>query len=167
MANENSPPVKRQSGNALQIQLTRTMKQLRDSAGLERAMFAMLTPDGTTLRARFIIGAEKDAAIKSFQISLEKQHLFTLLMSKPQSFWLNASNRNKYLLSIPQYLHNTLNIQGFFVSSLFVGEKPLGLLYADASSATQLNNGSFTCFKQLMLKLGAELSSAGKLQAVG
>lgn len=165
--NRDPPPVVRLSGTPLQVELTRTMKQLRDNAGLERTMFAMLTPDRKMLRARFIIGAEKDAAIKTFQVSLEKQHLFTLLMSKPQSFWLNAVNRKKYLPAIPQHLHMTLNNNGFFVSSLFVEDKPVGILYADANSTTKLNNGSFTFFKQLVLQLGTALSGDQKARAVG
>ena len=160
-------PAQRQTGGSLQIQLTRTMKQLRDDSGLERAMFAMLTPDRKSLRARFVLGAEKDAAIKTFQVSLDKRHLFSVLLSKPQSFWMNADNRSKYLPSIPAYLHNTLNTQGFFVTSLFIEDRALGILYADCSSAAELDNGSFTCFKQLAWQLSMELSDARKPQAVG
>ena len=167
VGNGDALPVVRLSGSPLQIQLTRTMQQLRDNAGLERAMFAMLTPDRKMLRAKFIIGAEQEAAIKTFQVSLEKRHLFKLLMAKSQSFWLNTDNRKKYLPAIPQYLHNTLNIEGFFISSLFIDDKPIGILYADANDTIKLNNRSFTFFKQLVLQLSTALAGERKAQAVG
>lgn len=141
------------------------MKQLRDRTGLERAMFAMITPDRKSLRARFILGAKKDAPIKTFQVSLNKRHLFSVLMSRHQSFWLNDSNRQKYLPAIPKELHGTLNIQGFFVSSLFIDNKPLGILYADCSITGKLNTASFTDFKQLAQQLSIALAGQRKFQA--
>jgi len=159
-------PARKPAGDKLQTRLTRVMKQLRDNAGLERAMFAMMAPDSKSLRARFIIGAEKGAGIKTFQVSLDKRHLFSVLMAKPQSFWLNNDNRKKYLSAIPPYLHKALNTEGFFVSSLFVGNKPVGILYADSSTG-KLNSGSFTYFKQLALQLSTELSGTVKAEAAG
>ncbi|MCB1752123.1 MAG: HDOD domain-containing protein [Gammaproteobacteria bacterium] len=160
-------PVQRRTGDPLQTALTDIMKKMREGAGLERAMFALLTPDRKTLRARFIIGAEKDAAIKTFQVNLDKRHLFSVLMLKPQSLWLNVDNRSKYLPMIPPHLHNSLNHHGFFVSSLFIDDKPVGILYADSSDAAKLDSDSFTQFRQLAQQLGANLSNARKNQAVG
>lgn len=150
-------------GGALQMHLFQVMKQLRDNAGLERGMFALLAPDRQLLSARFVIGAEKDAAIKTFRVSLDRRHLFAVLMSKPQSFWLNAGNRAKYLPAIPQYLHSALNLQGFFISSLFLEEKPIGILYADSGIDAHLSDASFGYFKQMTQQLLSGLSGKATL----
>ena len=165
--NNDPPTAQQKSGDSLQMQLTRSMKQLRDNTGLERAMFAMMTPDRKTLRARFILGAEKDAAIKTFQVTLDKRHLFSVLLSKPQNFWLNLDNRSKYLPAIPIHTHNALNTQGFFISSLFVADKAVGILYADSSNTANLNGENFTIFKQLSQQLSTELSNFQKVRAAG
>jgi len=144
---------------ALQAHLAAVMKQLRDNAGLERCMFALLSPDRKTLSVRFIVGAQKDAAIKTFRVSLDRRHLFAVMMSKPQSFWLNPGNRAKFLPAIPQHLHRSLNLQGFFVSSLFIEEKPVGMLYADSDNQANLSEASYSFFKQKTQQLTNLLSN--------
>ncbi len=160
-------PSQEHVAGSLQVQLTRVMKQLRDNAGLESAMFALITPDRKSIRAKFVICADKAASIKTFQVSLEKRNLFSILVSKPQSFWLNRGNRKKYLPAIPQYLRNSINTQGFFVNSVFVNDKAVGILYADSGNITKLNNGSFTYFKQLAEQLSKDLSNTGEKRATG
>lgn len=142
---------------ALQQSISLTMRGLRDSASMDRAMFAMLTPDRKTLRARFVIGADKRAAIRHFQLNVEQRHLFSLLLTKPQEFWLNSGNQEKYLPLIPRSLHTTLDTRGFFVTSVFVRNRPLGILYGDCSDASTLDQHAFARFKQITRQLCDQL----------
>ncbi len=136
---------------------SRLMKELRDDLGLERAMFAMLTPDRKTLRARFVAGADPKSSLHRFQLNTGQRTLFSLLMAKPQGLWLNKNTRDRYLPLIPPSLMDSVNSEGFFSSSLFFKDKPLGILYADHSDAGALNPEGFVRFKQLALRLGEEL----------
>ncbi len=145
---------------ALQQSFGLALRKLHDSAGMDRAMFAMLTPDKKSLRARFVIGAGKEAPIRRFQLNVEQRHLFSLLLTKPQEFWLNSSNRKKYLPLIPSSLHDTLDTRGFFVTSVFVRNRPLGILYGDCSDASTLDQHAFARFKQITRQLCDQLGGA-------
>ncbi|OOZ36120.1 hypothetical protein BOW51_08750 [Solemya velesiana gill symbiont] len=76
--------------------LTRIMRQLRDEAGLQRAMFAPLSSEGDTLKVRFMIGGKKDSPLRKFRLDLGQRSLFSILMEKPKGFWLNQENQGKY-----------------------------------------------------------------------
>ncbi|MCB1849361.1 MAG: HDOD domain-containing protein [Gammaproteobacteria bacterium] len=156
-----APPVQKNNpaaGSSLQYMLSGIMRQIVAECGVERAMFAMITPDRRSLRARFILGATKEAKIRTFQVGLEKRHLFSALLLKQQSFWLNQGNREKYLTSIPEELHILLNIDNFFVGSLFAAGTSLGIIYGDCGSAGNLDQASFNQFKQLLQHLNQQLA---------
>ena len=143
----------------LQQSISRTFRELRESAGMDRTMFAMLTPDRKRLRARFILGAAREAPIRRFQLDVEQRHLFSLLLTKPQEFWLNEDNRDKFLPLIPEALHRTLDLRGFFVTSLFVRNRPLGILYGDCNREQGLDKDGFARFRQLSRRLCNELGA--------
>jgi len=148
----------RAGANRLQEAFNRIMRELKESVGIDRTMFAMLTPDRKALRPRLVLGADQTSALRRFQLNLDKPHLFSLLMAKPQGFWLHTGNREKFLPMIPVSLHNSLNLDGFFITSLFIQKQPFGLLYGDCSDATMLDKQRFGLFKKLAHQLSDELS---------
>ena len=160
-----TPPVKssgdqakpRTAANRLQQAFSRIMREVKEGVGMDRTMFAILTPDKQALRPRFVLGADQASPLRGFQLSLDRPHLFSLLMAKPQSFWLHAENRGKFLPMIPAPIDNTINDEGFFVTSLFVRKQPLGLLYGDCADASQLTRQRFDLFKELSRQLSDEL----------
>ncbi len=145
-----------QTDNPLQQLLQRIMDELRDDLGMERAMFAMLTPDRKLLKARFVVGADADSPLRRFQVNLEQRNLFRLLLAKPQNLWLNAANRDKLLPLTPPPLQEILDMDGFFCASLFVNGRAFGVLYADGG---QLDRNGFDHFKRLAQRLGNRLKA--------
>ncbi|MES9966928.1 MAG: hypothetical protein ABW074_06620, partial [Sedimenticola sp.] len=139
--------------------LTQTMRRIRDEAGIKRAMFAPLSSKGDALKVRFVIGAEKDAPLRKFRLDLAEKSLFSILMAKPKGFWFNRENSAKYGALVPESLRETLNMEGFFAASVFLGKEPLGLLYADCSDADTLTEDDFSRFKKLAVKLSKELTA--------
>ncbi|MCB1760556.1 MAG: HDOD domain-containing protein [Gammaproteobacteria bacterium] len=131
----------------LQREITKLFQQLRNSAGLTRVMFVMTTPDGRSLRPRFVTGADKEAPLRRLRIDLGQRSLFTALLAKSQCFWLHAGNRDKYQPTIPRPLQQTLDMRGFFAGSIHFGGRPVGLIYADSS--TPLDKARFDRFKEI------------------
>ncbi len=132
---------------------------MREKLGVKRAMFARLTPEGNELKVKFVIGAEKSAPLRQFNAKLDEKHLFSLLMKKPQCFWLKPDNREKYLPLIPESLHPALEMEGFFAISVFVRHCPLGLIYADFTTPEVLTAEGYELFRQLGQALGTTLGS--------
>ncbi len=151
-----SRPVAAQAGGALHQQLQRIMEELTGDSGLERAMFAMLTPDRKLLKARFVTGADSDSPLRRFQVNLQQRNLFRLLLAKPQNLWLSAANRDKLLPLIPPPLREALEMEGFFCASLFVNGRAFGVLYADGGG---LDRDGFERFKRLAQRLGNRLKA--------
>ncbi len=155
-----TPTTTSRSGNQLQESLSRMVHEMQTTAGVERIMFAMLTPDRKGLRARYVTGAGEDAPLRRFQLELQPRNLFTLLMAKPQGVWLNADNREKYGPLIPQTLREILHPQSFFASSIYLDNKALGMVYADHSDPACLTSEGFLQFKRLVQRFSNELSPA-------
>jgi HD-like signal output (HDOD) protein len=142
----------------LQERLSRIFRELRRTAGVERAMFAMLTPDRKALKVKFIVGAEPASPLKRFQHPVGERHLLTLLLKKNQSIWLHQSNREKLLPLMDEALQTTFDTRGFFMGSLFIKNRPIGILYADRADDIPLDIQGFNHFKSLTQRLCNELS---------
>ncbi|WP_260291373.1 HDOD domain-containing protein [Sedimenticola hydrogenitrophicus] len=153
------PPAPPTAGaSPLQASLSRIFRELRRTAGVERAMFAMLTPDRQALKVKFIVGVEPDSPLEKFQHPVGERHLLTLLLKKNQSIWLQESNREKLLPLMGEALRTTLDTRGFFMSSLFIKNRPIGILYADRVDDILLDIQGFNHFKSLTQRLCNELS---------
>jgi HD-like signal output (HDOD) protein len=146
--------------NPLQEGMSRTFRELRETVGMERVMFAMLTPDRKHLRVKFVVGTDKNSPLRKFQLALSDRHLFSVLMKKPQGFWLRTENREKYLPLIPEPDRDVLNSEGFFVTSVFVRNRPMGLIYADTSKPSELDSHRFEQFKQLAQRFSLTLGQS-------
>ncbi len=142
-----------QSGANLSLKqvLALAMEGMHEGLGLNRVVFAMITPDKSQLRARSILGSDNDPLFNRFVIDIENQNLFVRLLEKPQSLWLDEGNRDKFSTLIPEDFHKLIRIDSFFVMSLFVRNKPVGIFYADRhTSACRLDGESYKRFKQLV-----------------
>lgn len=136
----------------LQKVLSLTMDGMHDGIGLNRVVFALLTQERHQLRARAIAGADNDPVFNRFLIELNGAHLFTRLMEKPQALWINDTNRVKFWPIVPKPFQRIIGGNSFFVLSVFVKERPVGLFYADRHSMDcALDPHAYHRFKQLGL----------------
>jgi HD-like signal output (HDOD) protein len=126
---QQAPPQK--PVNPLQELLNSALHRMHEELGLSRAMFAMLSPDKSALRARFVVEAEKQLSLKGFVLNMTKPSLFKALLNKPQAISLNRNNADKYLPLIPPSAMEQINSSGFVSMSIFIKGKPVGLFYAD------------------------------------
>jgi HD-like signal output (HDOD) protein len=128
-----------------------TMLAIHDGLGLNRVVFALLTSAKNELRARSIIGSGNDPIFNQFAIGLEKGNLFSIVMEKPQALWLDDHNRTKFWKLVPLGFQHRIKINSFFVMSVFIKGKPIGMFYADRhTTACKLDKKSYQLFKQLV-----------------
>lgn len=127
---------------------------MHEGIGLSRVVFALMTPDGSMVKAKYVLGAEKSSPLRNFQFDAKAPHLFARLLSKVQSVWVNTANQASFALLIPEHLSEMIGgREGFFAMSLFVRDKPVGLFYADRRHAgCELDELSYQNFKRLCLR---------------
>jgi HD-like signal output (HDOD) protein len=140
-----------------------TVETMRTGLALNRALFARLMPDGDVLHAISFTGTDYEPAFNHFRLSLEGEHLLSLVMKKPTGFWMNEASRPKAWQHMPVEMAQLIGVDSFFVLSVFVDGAPYGLFYADRREpACALDARSFEDFK----RLGALTASAlGKARA--
>jgi HD-like signal output (HDOD) protein len=135
--------------------LSKYMRKMRNDIGLKRVMFATISYNKDHVKVCELVGANGDPELNNFMVNIQEENLFKLLMSKQQGFWLRPSNRDKFLPMIPQGVLGPVDQNGFFCMSLFIREKPIGLIYADGKYV--LNDDSYADFKQLCAELSMTL----------
>ena len=111
--------------------MKRAVHGMQKGIGLARVVFATCTPDLKGLKARVVCSSEESAEFSQFYLELDPPHLFTRLMEKPMSLWINKENRDKYGELLPSSLMSMLDTDSFFARSLFLKERPLGMFYCD------------------------------------
>jgi len=155
-------------GSYTLVQMSTVILQgLHTGLGLSRIILAMVTPDGARVRARFTHGISTEDPLRQFGFDLAGKDLFCQLMSKMQGVWLNQGNREKLWPMIHPNLQTMVSESGFYTMSLYNGNKPIGLLYADrgkgeAGHECSLDPLSYTDFKMLCLQASRGL---GKIKA--
>jgi HD-like signal output (HDOD) protein len=125
---------------------------MRNGIGFHRVVFAVPSSNGLYLEACKIIGSEYDAAFNMFKIKLDKLNLFSRLLEKPSSIWINDENRGKYWRSIPSEFKVLIKINSFCAMSVCLDGKPVGLFYVDqCSPECKIDKQAFTLFRHLGL----------------
>ncbi len=131
--------------------LNACLKGLFEDIELSKVSLMLLSKDKQTLQNRMVIGIDQQSPFRRYKIALQQSGLLKLLMQKPQAIWINPNNIKKYQQLIPQSLQASIMTHDFLAMSLFIGNQPIGLVYADRSNTPQtLDPATFTRFKQLI-----------------
>jgi len=111
--------------------MKQAVQGMHKGIGLYRVVFAACTPDQKGLRARVVCSTEKSAEFNHFYMELDPPHLFTRLMEKPMTIWINDENRDRFGKLLPSSVLNALDADSFFASSVFLNNRPVGMFYCD------------------------------------
>ena len=141
--------------------MRRAADGIHQGIGLSRVVFAACTPDGKSLRARVVRSSEESAEFEQLRLDLQPAHLFTRLMEKPASIWVNTGNRDKFGELLPPELLRLLDTDSFFARSLFLQDRPLGMFYCDCHRNTAcLDEQRYKDFQHLCDHVTAALQKA-------
>ncbi len=136
---------------------------MHNGIGLDRVVFALMAPDRTTVRAKYVWGAAADSPLRGFQFSMAPPHLFSRLLDKVQSVWLHEANRAALSPLITPEMQRTTEGGDFFAMSLFVHGKAVGLFYADRKDNPEpLTDHDYQDFKRLCLRAAEGLAHLAK-----
>ena len=123
---------------------------MHDGIGLNRVVFAMINKDRTHLVARYMVGTDNDPLFNRFKLGLKSPHLFTRMLEKPQSIWINDHNRKSFWPLVPNAVKNLIKTNSFLARSIHINGKAIGLFYADrCSPSCTLDDLSYNRFRNV------------------
>jgi len=93
-------------------------------------------------------------------VPLGQKQLFSQLIAKPLALWIRKSNREKYLALVPEPIRVHMDREEMMVTSLFIGNKALGILYADFPQGAEQSSRKFERFKQYAQRICIEFLKA-------
>lgn len=142
---------------------------LREGLGIDRAVFALLSPDHAMLQGRYFGGVEANSPLHRFEFERHGRSVFARMMDKPAALILNEANRERIKPLLTQHVRQVIEVEEFMAHSIFIGDRPIGLCYADRA----LSHKSFTAEEyqtfrnqcQLLIQRLASLSSSKKKAA--
>lgn len=132
--------------------------------GLERVVFGLLTPDKSELRAKYVVGATEDAALKRFRFDLRQPHLLARMLARQQAFWLNPETRGKVASLLSAEMQSIL-AQEYLLMTLAVHGRVVGHFYADrGNSGSPMDAACYEDFKALCTRAAEAMAHLAKSQ---
>lgn len=129
------------------------MRGMHEGIGLDRVVFALMLPDRSAVKVKYVIGAEPSSPLRQFGFSMQTANLFARLMSQVQGIWVNDGNRAQLGTFVDEEIHAMTEGQDFFAMSIYVRNKPVGLFYADKKDSEEsLSEKAYQEFKSLALQ---------------
>ncbi len=124
------------------------MQGLHQGLGLARLNIMVIKGSHTeSLRS---LGFSTDHPMNSLDINLEVPSLFKRLSEKPAGIWLDEQKRSTLAPMLPESFGLALGDHDCLLMSVFRGEKPLAILYADDLPAhPALSEYQYEQFRQL------------------
>jgi len=123
-----------------------------------RVLLCLLSQDRKRLQGRLKAGFNpEENALFTLSLEVQQAGLFKRLMEKPLALQVSESNFAKYEKSLPAAFRLRFKEKDFLLMSIFLGQKPLGLIYLDSRKVGGLNQEHFSRFKQAVLLSGKVL----------
>jgi len=98
------------------------------------------------------IGCANKAPIAGFTLNLKIPSLIKKMTHKPLAVWVRPANRARIWLELPERFKSVCHPQSFALISLFKGQQPALMLYADRDQSDAIiSEFQFTKFKQLAI----------------
>ncbi len=124
------------------------LEGLHRGVGLDRALFALLTPDKMALNGKFAIGDGNESFVNRFQFSLKQSNIFSKVFQQAQPQWIRNSQNSELAELIPNDVRTILASDAFMISPIIIRDSAIGLFYADRQpSQRPLSAETFSGFR--------------------
>ncbi len=124
------------------------LTHLHDDLHLSRVVLMLISRDRAHLGTRAGKGIDEHSPVRHLVIGLERESLLKSLLAKPQAIWVEPATYSRFEASLPKRFRNAFLHENFFLKSLFIGARPVGLVFADrAPGVPPLDKPVFLRFK--------------------
>ena len=133
--------------------------------GMDRTLFALMTPDHKALKAKYALGTQQQAFTASFHFTLSKTspNIFLYSMAKREAIWAKSDKKCSLAKLITPDIRATLGEGDFLLAPLVINSKPIGIIYADRiSSGREITQDIATSFEHFCTQANKGLSVISK-----
>lgn len=139
-----------ETGIDLTTLLDMTLEGITRAVGMDRVVFAMISRDRKSLRARHSMGWDAMELKQSFVFDLQpgEDHLFRHLIDEQEAVWVRPDSPDDIRARLAPRLLEICGDQSFFAMPTVVNGRSIGLFYADRRpSKRPLDEEIFIQFK--------------------
>ena len=148
----------------INLLLEMVLEGISRGIGMDRALFAMLNPERTRLRARYALGWDKDDMREKFlfDISPLKANIFSHALDVRQPLWVGGPDADPRLAKLMTAdVYELTGKAQFFVMSVEINGRSIGLFYADRKSSERtLDDDSFMAFRHFCQQANLALAQS-------
>ena len=135
--------------------------------GMDRVLFALITPDRKGLRAKFGLGHKQDELTTNFHFTKrpDTPNIFFEVLEKGRCMWFDEKTHPELRRLVGSSITGAIGRIPFFISPLEVNGNRIGLIYADRGpSRRPLDAEAFDSFQHFakQANMGLTLVAAGR-----
>jgi HD-like signal output (HDOD) protein len=138
---------------AMQTDIIHALSEtLYNGLGMDRVVFARYSSndDGERLETEFLLGTDYEYGFHNICLPLGEGQLFSQLLKKPVAVWGRGPDDARLAKLVPRALTELSGTDRFFCLSLFAGDEPVGIVYADRRHPNcALTEHQFATFKRV------------------
>lgn len=126
------------------------LEGIHSGVGMDRALFALMTPDRQSLSIKHVLGDQANDLQKNFSFKFSEQsgEILMYCMEQKQSLWLDANSPPELSSKVSRKLVDITGTAAFMLAPIVVKNKVIGLYYSDrAPSKRKLEQESFDSFQ--------------------
>lgn len=120
--------------------------------GLDRCLFALLSPDRTSLVGKFALGNNIEALSDHFKFSINTKNIFSRAIDGGRAMWVRNSRAPEYAELFTEEINTVLGTDSCLLYPIVINGKSIGVIYADRQPSKRLIDedmfSSFTHFGQ-------------------
>jgi hypothetical protein len=109
----------------------------------------LVSKDQSRLKSYFPVGCNESPELARFETQIIRQTLFGKLCERAASVWVKPASADKLQKMVPMNFKQTIQVEDFFLMSIFVAKRPVAVLYADAGLGGSLTEQQYQLFKYL------------------
>lgn len=101
--------------------------------GMDRTLFALLSPDRSMLRTKYVLGVGRDALAQAFQFTVGKTQagIVAEVIEKRRSHWVKGAGDPEAAALVTEEMRTVAGESGFMITPIVVHDRAIGLFYAD------------------------------------
>jgi len=136
--------------------------------GMDRTLFALMTPDHKSLAAKYALGPNRQYFTDNFHFTLSKvsPNIFLYTMAKKECLWAKSDKQHPLANLITADIRGILGKDDFLLAPLIIDNKAIGIIYADRMpSKREITEKSMASFELFCAQANKGLSVISKHKA--
>jgi len=118
--------------------------------GMDRALFALLTPERDQIRAKYAVGNGTESLSDKFIFPIDNNmpNIFARTLLEKHALWIKDASASEYQNHMTPHISNTIGTKSFYLAPIIVNQRAIGLFYSDRySSRRPLDETAYEGFK--------------------